>query len=51
VADSYDAMTADRPYRKGMSQEKAIEQLQLGRGKQFHPDVVDVFVKMLNEGL
>jgi HD-GYP domain-containing protein (c-di-GMP phosphodiesterase class II) len=50
VADSYDAMTSDRPYRKGMSQEQAIEQLQKGKGKQFHPDVVDAFVEMLTQG-
>jgi putative nucleotidyltransferase with HDIG domain len=50
VADSYDAMTADRPYRKAMSQSQAIEQLQKGRGHQFHPDVVDVFLEILSEG-
>ena len=50
VADSYDAMTANRPYRKAMSQAQAIEQLQKGRGNQFHPDVVDVFLEILNEG-
>jgi putative nucleotidyltransferase with HDIG domain len=49
VADSYDAMTADRPYRKAMSQEKAIEQLKEGRGSQFHPDVVDTFLEILKE--
>jgi putative nucleotidyltransferase with HDIG domain len=47
VADSYDAMTADRPYRKAMSKSKAIEQLIKGKGAQFHPDVVDVFVEIL----
>jgi len=50
VADSYDAMTSDRPYRKGMSQAQAIEQLQLGRGKQFHPDVIDAFIEVLSKG-
>ena len=49
VADSYDAMTSHRPYRKAMSQSDAIEQLQKGRGNQFHPDVVDVFLEILNE--
>jgi putative nucleotidyltransferase with HDIG domain len=49
VADSYDAMTANRPYRNAMSQAQAIEQLQKGRGSQFHPDVVDVFLEILNE--
>ena len=50
VADSYDAMTADRPYRKGMGRDKAIEQLELGRGKQFHPDVIDALLEILKKG-
>jgi len=49
VADSYDAMTSDRPYRKGMSQSDAVEQLQKGRGIQFHPDVVDAFLEVLKK--
>ena len=49
VADSYDAMTANRPYRNGMSPSEAIEQLKKGKGKQFHPDVVDAFLEVLNE--
>ena len=49
VADSYDAMTANRPYRNAMSRSQAIEQLQKGRGSQFHPDVIDVFIEILNE--
>jgi len=49
VADSYDAMVSNRPYRKGMSKAQAIEQLQKGKGGQFHPDVVDAFVELLNE--
>ena len=50
VADSYDAMTADRPYRKAMSQAEAIARLQEGRGTQFNPDVVDAFVQILKDG-
>jgi putative nucleotidyltransferase with HDIG domain len=50
VADSYDAMIANRPYRKAMSPLEAMEQLQKGKGSQFHPDVVDVFLSILNEG-
>ena len=49
VADSYDAMTANRPYRKAMSRVQAIKQLREGRGSQFHPDVVDVFLEILAE--
>jgi len=49
VADSYDAMTADRPYRKAMTKAEAIEQLQKGKGSQFHPDVVDAFLEVLSK--
>lgn len=45
VADTYDAMTSDRPYRKGMSKKKAIRILEEEKGKQFDSYVVDVFVE------
>ena len=48
VADSYDAMTTTRAYRRAMSQEQAVEQLIKNRGTQFHPDVVDAFLKILS---
>ncbi len=47
VADSYDAMTTDRPYRSGMPPWKAIEELERGTGKQFDPDVVACFKRTL----
>src|SRR5208283_1238094 len=47
VADSYDAMTTDRPYRSGMQPWKAIEELERGTGTQFNPEVVAYFKKML----
>jgi HD-GYP domain-containing protein (c-di-GMP phosphodiesterase class II) len=40
VADGYDAMTSDRPYRKGMPQEKAESILKAGAGKQWDADIV-----------
>lgn len=49
VADSFDAMISDRPYRKGMPVEMAIEELLINRGTQFDSLVVDVFVAMLME--
>ena len=49
VADAYDAMTSDRAYRKAFSQEEAIVQLQQGRGVQFNPQAVDIFVDILRE--
>jgi len=44
VADSYDAMTSDRAYRKAMSHEEAIEELHRCAGRQFDPRVVDAFI-------
>jgi putative nucleotidyltransferase with HDIG domain len=47
VADSYNAMTTNRPYRAAMSTERAIQQLVLGKGTQFEDPVVDAFVAIL----
>ncbi len=47
VADSYNAMTSDRPYRKGMTPERAIQQLVLGKASQFEPRLVDAFLAVL----
>jgi diguanylate cyclase (GGDEF)-like protein len=50
VADAFDAMTTDRPYRKAMPIEAAIEELKRYRGSQFDPVVVDAFLKILDRG-
>jgi diguanylate cyclase (GGDEF)-like protein/PAS domain S-box-containing protein len=47
VADSFEAMTADRPYRKGISQEEALKELERCSGTQFDPHIVEVFVKAM----
>ena len=47
IADSYDAMTHNTTYRKPLSKEEAIEELKRCSGKQFDPDIVDVFVEYL----
>ncbi len=44
VADSFDAMTSDRPYRKAMSLKEAFMELERNAGKQFDSDFVKVFV-------
>jgi len=44
VADAYDAMTNERPYRKALSNKTAINELENWAGKQFDPKVVDVFI-------
>jgi len=50
VADSYDAMTSDRPYREAMNNEHAFKELKDGLGKQFDAPCVESFLKAF-EGL
>jgi putative nucleotidyltransferase with HDIG domain len=50
VADTYDAMTTDRPYRKAMAKEVAINELRKCSGTQFEKDVVEAFIKAYQEG-
>ncbi len=45
VIDAYDAMRSTRPYRKSMSPEAAVRELEAGRGTHFDPVVVDVFLR------
>lgn len=48
IADAYDAMTSDRPYRKAMSQEQALGELERCTGKQFDPYLVSKFLAIFN---
>src|SRR5438552_8872457 len=41
AADAIDAMTSDRPYRRGMPLQAAVEQVRAGAGTHFHPDVAE----------
>lgn len=50
VVDSFDAMVTDRPYRKGMTVEKAVAELKRNRGTQFDPKVVDAIIALFEEG-
>lgn len=43
IADAYDAMTTDRPYRKGKAPWQALEEIEKEAGKQFDPKVVEAF--------
>jgi putative nucleotidyltransferase with HDIG domain len=49
VADAFDAMTSDRPYRKARSTEEAVEELKRGSGKEFDPVVVEYLMKLLEK--
>jgi HD-GYP domain-containing protein (c-di-GMP phosphodiesterase class II) len=50
VADSYDAMTTDRPYRKALTHQQAIQEIEVNSGKQFHPQVASAFIELYKEG-
>lgn len=43
VADTFDAMTTDRPYRKALSAKNALEEIEKNSGRQFDPEVVQAF--------
>lgn len=47
VADTYDAMTSDRPYRKALPHNVACEELERCSGSQFDPQIVPVFLKKI----
>src|SRR5439155_23604943 len=47
LADVFDALTSDRPYRKAMEREAALEMVRAGAGTQFDPGVVEAFAAVL----
>jgi HD-GYP domain-containing protein (c-di-GMP phosphodiesterase class II) len=49
VADSFDAMTSDRPYRDSIGIERALDEIRAGSGSQWDPEVVTVFLEMMND--
>ncbi|MBF0103501.1 MAG: HD domain-containing protein [Desulfobacterales bacterium] len=51
VADTYDAMTTDRPYRKALSREIALQEIQNNSGTQFDPEIIVAFIKTLHDSL
>jgi putative nucleotidyltransferase with HDIG domain len=51
VADSYDAMTSDRPYRRGMAPARAAAILREGRGMQWEGSVVDAFLRSIVDNI
>ena len=49
VADSYDAMTSNRSYRKGLPQSVVRSEIEKGKGTQFDPDVADIMLQIIDE--
>jgi HD-GYP domain-containing protein (c-di-GMP phosphodiesterase class II) len=48
IADTLDAMTSDRPYRKNLGTEEALRRLREAKNKQFDPVVVDALIECLH---
>jgi len=46
VVDAYDAITSDRPYRKAMPHQYALEEISRDAGSQFDPQVVEAFLRV-----
>jgi putative nucleotidyltransferase with HDIG domain len=46
IADAFDAMTSDRPYRKAMKMEEAIKEIEKCKSSQFDPVIADAFINM-----
>lgn len=52
IADHYDALTSDRPYRKAWSQEKTLQYLRDNNGKIFDPEILEIFLeRVAKEGI
>jgi putative nucleotidyltransferase with HDIG domain len=49
LADAFDAMTTERPYREALSSKEAIDEILQFRGTQFSPELADAFAKMVRE--
>ena len=50
VADAYEALLADRPYRRGFPKEKALEIIKEAAGTQLDPEIVPVFLELVEKG-
>ena len=48
IADSYDAMTNNRVYRKAMSTKEAVEEIKRNNGTQFDPQIVAIFLNIID---
>jgi putative two-component system response regulator len=51
IADAWDAMVSDRPYRAGLDPDEAIRRLRASSGKQWDAEMVEIFLALLDDGL
>ena len=49
IADTFDAMTSDRPYRKALFEEEALREIARMSGTQFRPDLVAIFIEQMEK--
>ena len=50
VCDAYEAMMTKKPYRAAMSMRNSLEEISKHAGTQFDPEVVDIFLKLTQQG-
>ncbi len=50
VADSFDAMNSNRVYRKKLTKEDILNEIETNKGKQFDPDIADIFLRLIKNG-
>jgi putative two-component system response regulator len=51
IADAWDAMVSDRPYRAGLDPEEALRRLRAGAGKQWDAAMVQIFIALIDDGI
>jgi len=49
IADSFDAMVSDRPYRKALSNQEALDEIKRCAGSQFDPNIAELFIELYKE--
>jgi putative nucleotidyltransferase with HDIG domain len=49
IADAYDAMTSDRPYRQALAKDEALKEIENNAGTQFHPELARTFVSIMSD--
>ncbi|PKK87356.1 MAG: hypothetical protein CVV63_01300, partial [Tenericutes bacterium HGW-Tenericutes-8] len=49
IADAFDAMVSERPYRKSLSLEQAVDEIKKNTGTQFDPKLVKIFLDLIDK--